>query len=61
MSKKFSHSDVAKHCDVTRSAVAQWETATEPSHANVAKLCDMLGISQSQFWGAVPKKAAGVK
>lgn len=59
-SKGYTHTDVAKHCGVTRSAVAQWEMteATTPSHPHLAKFCDLMGISLAEFWGPLPKKAA---
>lgn len=49
---------LASRCDVSPSAVAQWEDpdGTEPSHDNVQKIAKAVKVTLSQFWGAPPKE-----
>lgn len=46
---------LAAEVGVSPAAVAQWEIGdTSPTHEHLDALCTSLGITLSQFWGAIP-------
>jgi len=54
--------DLAKHCDVSYSAVCYWanvgqkgKTGTPPSNPNMTKVLEFFGVSMAEFYGRIPK------
>lgn len=52
----MTKADLARACDVSSAAVAQWENedGTEPTHDSVEKIAKAIGVSLSVFWGEPP-------
>lgn len=54
----LTKADLARACNVSSAAVAQWEAAdgTEPSHDNVEKIAKAVKVTLSEFWGTPPAR-----
>ncbi|MGE3460219.1 MAG: helix-turn-helix domain-containing protein [Kofleriaceae bacterium] len=59
--KEMDFAELAEKVGVTVAAVYQWvgsgESRTNPSASNLPKIAKAFGVSLSEFFGPIPKKA----
>ena len=50
-SYQYTLEEFAKNIDVTKQAVAMWESGeTTPSMKNITKMCNIYGVKPGYFW-----------
>ncbi|MHB8128481.1 MAG: helix-turn-helix domain-containing protein [Mobilitalea sp.] len=60
--KRFSQEEMSEKCDVSRQAVAKWESGTQPDFDMLTKICDIMDVTLEELiYGEIGDQTDDIK